>query len=264
MSFSLPDIADAIQSGLQFRLHQIDLEQAVYGLDSLAEVALHPALAAALLEAGFGVYREQRYPADRRKRSHSEGERCDFVLTADARPLKHPDAAGTLFDPADAAELADAFWLEVKIVWQFTVEGPNPRYASELLATVRRDVTKLSKDPGILHAGLLIIMFVQDDAVAEHDLKVWQDRCLMRGLPIGAPARRTLPIADRHGNACCALAVYPVNHLLGRRRPCARYEHRVAFSPTFGETSPAAKVDLDGQRRSCDRLKISVTTPARP
>lgn len=209
----IPDIADAVEVGLQSKLAQLDLEQAVYSLDAMDEVALHPVLAQALQEVGYGVYREQRYPADRIRRKVSEGERCDFVLTPDGRPLKQPDVAGTLFDPPDALPLADAFWLEAKIIAQFTCEGPNRGYSSQLLSTVRQDVTKLSKDRGILRAGLLLILFVRDEVVASHDLDIWQDRCLARGLPIGAPARRCFPIADRHGHGACAIAVYPVSHL---------------------------------------------------
>lgn len=213
MLLTVSDIADAVQTGLQRTLAQHDLEQAVYSLDALDEVALHPAIAQSLQEAGFGVFREQRYPADRIRRKVSHGERCDFVLTPDGIPLKHPDAADTLFDPADAVPLGDAFWLEAKVVPQFTIDGPNRYYASQLLSTVRQDVTKLSKDSGILHAGLLIVLFVSEERVAEHDLGIWQDRCLQRGLPIGAPARRLFGMTDRHGNRVCAISAYPVNHL---------------------------------------------------
>ncbi len=181
-------------------------------MDVLDEIALHPTVASALREAGYGVYREQRYPADRIKRSHSEGERCDFVLTPDGRELSQPDAAGTLFDPADTVPLDEAYWLEVKVVSQFTVEGPNANYSSQLLSTVRQDVTKLSKEPGILHAGLLIVLFVQDERVADHDLQIWQDRCLQRGLPIGSPAVRRTQLNNRHGHGVCLMAVYPVMH----------------------------------------------------
>lgn len=213
MTRSCADIADAIETGLKRQCEQLDIEQAVYGLDALDEVAIHPSLAAALRAAGYGVYREQRYPADRTRRKASEGERCDFVLTRDGLPLLQPDAAGTLFDPPDAVELSDAFWLEVKVVAQFTTDGPNRNYASQLMSSVRHDVTKLSKDPHILHAALLLIMFVRDERIANHDLRIWQDRCLERGLPIGAPSQRFITMTDRHGNGLCAIAVYPVNHL---------------------------------------------------
>lgn len=211
--WSIADIADAIEAGLRRRMEQLDLEQSVTGLDALDEVPLHAILADSLAEAGYGVHREQRYPADRAKRRESEGERCDLVLTPDGRSLKEPDAKATLFDRPDAVEPDEAFWLEVKLVAQFTEEGPNRNYASQLLSTVRHDVTKLSKDPDILRAGILIVLFVRDAIVAEHDLGVWQDRCLQRGLPIGAPSVRTLPMTDRLGNGVCAIAVYPVSHL---------------------------------------------------
>lgn len=211
--WNIADIADAIEAGLRERFTQADREQSVYGLDALDEVALHPVLAQALANAGYGVHREQHYPADRARRKFSEGERCDFVLTPEGRALTQPESRGTLFDPPDSLDVSDAFWLEVKVVAQFTTEGPNRGYSSQLLSTVGRDVTKLSKDPGICRAGLLIVMFVRDAAVAEHDLGIWQDRCLQRGLPIAAPARRQIPITDRMGNAMCAITVYPVSHL---------------------------------------------------
>jgi hypothetical protein len=211
--WSLADIADALEAGLRRRMAQLDLEQSVKGLDALDEVSLHATLAEGLAEAGYGVYREQRYPADRERRRGSEGERCDLVLTPDRRPLREPDAKATLFDRSDAVDPDEAFWLEVKLVTQFTEEGPNRNYTSQLLSSVRGDVTKLSKDADILHAGLLVVLFVHDAIVAEHDLGVWLDRGLQRGLPIGAPSVRMLAMTDRLGNGICAVAVYRVSHL---------------------------------------------------
>lgn len=211
--WSVADIADGIADGLARYARQLDDEHAVYGMDALDEVSLHPILADALVTAGYGVHREQRYPADRRKRKESEGERCDLVLTPDGRVLRVSEAKATLFEPADAVETDDAFWLEIKTVSQFTTEGASASYTGQLMAPIRRDVTKLSKDTGILHAGLLIVLFVRDELVAEHDLEIWQDRCLQRTLPIAAPCRRSIPIADRHGNGLCYVALYPVRHL---------------------------------------------------
>jgi len=209
----LPDIADAVAAGLDSHAAEIDLEQRKSGLDGLDEVSLHPILADACARGGYGVAREQRYPADWKRRRESEGERCDLVLTKDGRPLRIPDAKATLFDEPGAVDLEDGFWLEVKTVAQYTEEGPNVHYSSQLLSTVRYDVTKLSKDETILHAGLLIVLFVADPVVAEHDLGIWQDRCLRRGLPIGAPCLREIPITDRLGNCVCSIALYPVSRL---------------------------------------------------
>jgi hypothetical protein len=206
-------IADAIAAGLRDRAAALDLEQALLGIDALDELAMHPLIADSLQSAGFGVFREQRYPIDRVRTRESEGERCDVVLTPDGRPLRAPDRLPTLFDPPDAIPLDEAFWLEVKVVSQFTSEGPNRNYSSQLLSTVRQDIAKLAKEPGILHAGLLIVLFVASEEVADHDLGIWQDRCLQRSLPIGSPARCSFAITDRIGNATCCIALFPVRHL---------------------------------------------------
>lgn len=211
--WSVADIADAIEAGLKRHCAVLDAEHAVSGIDALDEVELHPFLARALEEQEYGVFREQRYPADQSKRRESEGERCDFVLTPPGRTsLVSSERKATLFEPADAVPLDEAFWLEVKTVAQFTIEGPNRNYTSQLLSTIRQDITKLSKDRGILHAGLLIVMYVQSQEVADHDLGIWQDRCLRRNLPIASPSQRSFPISDRLGNGVCALACYPVRH----------------------------------------------------
>ncbi len=207
------DIADAIAAGLQDRVDADRAAQAVSGVDALDEVSLHPELASALDRAGDGVHREERYIAARSKRSRSEGRRCDLVLTPDNRPLQDPKAVATLFDDPNAVPLEEAFWLEVKTVAQHTPEGPNAAWTNELLGTVRADVSKLSKDKGILHAGLLIVLWVASEDVATHDLGVWQNRCLDLGLPIGTPSTRVLPIQDRLGNSACVIRLYPVYHL---------------------------------------------------
>jgi len=213
MRWSVADLADVLAHGLRELSEATDLEQAVRGFDLVDEIDHHVSLAAMLASAGFGVHREQRYPADRHRRRQSEGERCDLVLTPDGLPLRAPDRDPTLFDPPDAIPLDEAFWLEVKTVSQFEEEGPNTNYASQLLEPVRRDVRKLSKDDGIRHAGLALLLFVADDDVADNDLGVWQQQCLERGLPIGAPARRSIRLTDRHGHGRCALACYPVHKL---------------------------------------------------
>jgi len=213
LMWSYADMADAVAAGLSAHERALAEERAVYGMDALDEVELQPLIARALTDAGFGVHREQRYPMDRTRVKNSEGLRCDLVLTHGGALLRTPEAKAMLFDSPDAVDLDDAFWLEVKTVAQFTPEGPNRSYGSQLLSTVRRDVTKLSQDSQILHAGLLIVLFVQNDLVADHDLGIWQDRCLKRGLPIAAPCIRRVPISDRIGNTLCAIALYPVRHL---------------------------------------------------
>lgn len=206
------DLADALIEGLGRLETGLAREQAVQGLDAMDEVDLHPHLAAMLQGAGLGVEREVRYPAARAIRRRSEGRRCDLVLTPDARELHDPDEAATLFDDPDAVALEEAFWLEIKTVAQFSEAGANTTWASELLSSVRDDVAKLAADPALHHKALLIVLHAAGDEIIEHDLGVWQDRCLEKGLPIGAPWRRRMPLLDRLGNTVCAVALYPVHN----------------------------------------------------
>ena len=209
--WSIAKLANVLEAGLLQEASRLEGEQAVYGLDARDELALQPQLAQVLQDAGYGVHREERYPAYRKRRRESEGERCDLVLTPGGRPLATPEKSRTLFDPIDAVALQDAFWMEVKVVAQFTTRGPNRRYSS-LFGAVRRDIAKLSKEPGISHAALLILLFAQDERIADHDLEVWRSQCRDKGHRLGAPALRGVSVGDRLGNALCKLALYPVYH----------------------------------------------------
>lgn len=205
-------LTDAIEIGLRQEEDRLHKEQSVLGLDARDEVELHQVLASALDIAGYGAHREIRYPSARRHRKRSVGDRCDLVLTPDSSPLQFPENESSLFDDDTAVALDDAFWLEVKVVSQFTEAGGNSAYSSNLLSTVREDVTKLSRDIGILHAGLLILLFTATTEIADHDLGIWQDKCLEKGLPIAAPSNRVIPINDRLGNRFCTVRIYPVRH----------------------------------------------------
>lgn len=208
--WSIPDIADALHGGLERASTALELAQEVRGLDARDELELHPLIQDVLREAGFGVHPEQRYPADRLHQKRSEGGRCDIVLTPDGRALQEPDIEATLFTPADAVALSDAFWLEIKVIAQFTEAGPNARYAADLQEPVRRDVAKLARDPGIRHAALCLLLFCADDDVAAHDLREWERRCMARDLPIGIPCTRRTTIGNRYGNTVCVMALYHV------------------------------------------------------
>lgn len=196
---------------------------------------MHPVLAGGFEAAGLGVFREQPYPGDASLRpKHAARERCDLVLTTTpGLPLLDPvaslkamdAAAGTLF--ADSApsmlaaqprtDPADALWIEIKSVGQFCythgVPGPNRAYSAELLTIARSDIPKLSKDPMIGSAAILVVLFTATREVASHDLTAFSHRCLDRDLPISTPATSGFPIPDIAGNAWCAVAVVPV-------RPC--------------------------------------------
>lgn len=164
--------------------------------------------------------------------------RCDIVLTP-APGLKLGDplaivqsararkqqAAGTLFaaieataptppPAADTCPPEDAFWLELKLVGQFTysagIAGPNVSYAAELTRGPAADARKLSSDGRIAHAAVLIMLFTHDLETAEHDLAQAMHRCLDRNLPIGSPIRRSVPIVDRIGNQWLTVCLVPV------------------------------------------------------
>jgi len=206
-------MCEAVAGGLASRAKADDEEQAVYSIDALDELGLHPLIQGSLREAGYGVWPEQRFPSERGGRRKSEGKRCDIVLTPDWRALMEPDAEATLFEPDDAVALEAAFWLEVKTVSQFTTEGPFAHYGKELLQPVSRDVKKLAGDRSIYHAGLLIVLFTADERVAVHDLDAWEHRTLRRGYPVAPPIVRRFALNDRLGNGCCSVALYPLRRL---------------------------------------------------
>ncbi len=203
-------IADAAAAALAAESSRLDAEQAVRGIDALDELALHPVLARGFAGAGFGVSCEVRYPAARGRRNRSQGDRCDLVLTPDGRELAAPDCEPTLFDAPDPVALHDAFWLEVKVVGQHGEGGPNSGYSPELIAAVAGDAAKLARDPGIRHAGVLVVLFAADAPVAEHDLGAALGRAVGAGLPLGPPCRRLVPINDRLGNTVAATSLFPL------------------------------------------------------
>lgn len=207
---SVADIADAVRDGLMREADRFDREQSPRGLDALDELGLHPLIAAAVAARDLDVAREVRYPTARGKRRETEGERCDIVLTPRGVPLRPTERRATLFDPPEQCDPEEAFWLEVKVVNQFTEEGPNGAYSSSLLSAVRQDVAKLAADDSIRRAALLILLFVRDERIAVHDLEIWEKACLEKSLPIGAPSQRGFAVTDRLGNAWCQVAVYPV------------------------------------------------------
>jgi len=210
MPWSTSQIADAVEAGLRCCAQDADLEQAVYGIDALDELGLHPLIHDALRGHGYGVWPEQRYPDDRHRVKRSEGLRCDIVLTDAGLPLRDPLIKGTLFDDQPASDPDAAYWLEVKTVAQFEVSGPFPRYSAELLSPVIKDIKKIWSDGTIRHGGLLLVLFTQTQEIAEHDLAAWHTRCLDRGLPVGPLAVRGFSINDRIGNAWCAMAVFGI------------------------------------------------------
>jgi hypothetical protein len=212
MRWPVADIADAVAQGLEQLARAEDTEQAVYGFDHHDELGLHPFLQRSLQDAGYGVWPEERYPSDRQSRKRSKGKRCDIVLTdaPQALPLRDEQLKGTLFDQQPAVDLEDAYWLEVKTVAQFEIGGPARHYSKELLSPVVSDIKKLWTDGIIRYAGLLLVLFAQDQFVADHDIAAWHRKCMDRGFPVAPPALRGFRVTDRIGNGYCAVALFSV------------------------------------------------------
>lgn len=208
--FSVSHLADALNDALAAEALSLDQRQSPHGLDSLDEVRLHPVLGRGLAAAGYGVYPEQMYPQPVRPRRETDCERCDLVVTPDGQSLHAPWREPTLFDPPRPVPLDEAFWLEVKVIGQFTPDGPNSRYSAQLLTGAAQDVQKLSRNRGILHAGVLIVLFARDQETVDHDLAAWLDHCLRFGLSVRSPSVRGFEITDRLGNRRCSPGLYPV------------------------------------------------------
>lgn len=185
-------VVEALSEGLEREAQALELEGAVVGLDGRRELELHASIEACLRDAGYGVLRERRFPSEG-GRKRSSGRRCDFVLTRDGRPLDE-----------------DAGWLEVKVVAQHRPLGANRGYASRLTSPVWADVEKLAADPGIHDAAVLLVLFTETDAIADHDLEAWARRATERGLHLWPRCERTLAIGDRLGNRRCRLAIFPL------------------------------------------------------
>lgn len=207
-------------------------EQAVYGLDSLDELGLHPVLSQGFEGSGLGVYRERVYPGEVERRSKGNARaRCDLVLTTDpsarlldpVQELLTLDAAsGTLFEPVaesmgsdeHVTEVGEAFWLEVKAVGQFGigrgVPGPNKSYAGLLVTGPASDVQKIANEPMINAGAALVILFAEDERTARHDLMRMCHALIDHDLPIADPRVAAAPIAERRGHSVVAAALVPV------------------------------------------------------
>jgi hypothetical protein len=229
MPWSAFDIAAMAGRILRGASEAFDAEQSVRGLDALDELSLHPILARGFEAEGLGVFREQCYPGTPGRPIRRDRERCDLVLAQTpglplldpvARRRERAEAADTLFvtqvEAASPAGVAcdEALWLEVKSVGQFCftdgVPGPNPTYVSDMTAWIK-DLAKLARDPVILHAAALAVVFAADERTLRHDLGVAIERALKRDLPLAAPAIECFQIADRIGNAVAGVAVIPLS-----------------------------------------------------
>jgi hypothetical protein len=220
------DIARAVLDGLARDEEALKLEQAVSGLDALAEVRLHESIARALETTGFGVLREVPFPSlTPEQKRDPQRQRCDVVLTPRVgervkdvirtrKAKKKAEALLFACEEEEGAAPEECLWIEVKCVGQFTythgVPGPNRAYASELTGAVRRDVVKLASDALIESAAALVVLFSESRTVAEHDLGVAANRALDRGAVIKRVRMEHAAVLDRIGNRVMTAAVFEV------------------------------------------------------
>lgn len=216
LAWPYDDVADALFSGLCGALDAIEEEQARRGLDVFDEVELHPLLAGGLQHAGFGCFREERYPTDRAQRKKSEGRRCDLVVTPDALALDDGTwRQPTLFDVPGGCALADALWVEVKVAARFKEGGRSGGSAR----VAWKDVEKLAGEDAVRRRAVLLVLFTEDEDVAAHDLAAWAALGRGRGLLLEKPVVRGRRIVDRYGNGALVLGLFPVAGLA--RAPAA-------------------------------------------
>jgi hypothetical protein len=201
-------IADCLEACVQGEEAAARAEQAVYGIDSLAELQLHAKLADSLA-AHYAVAREVHYPSSAgNKLTHRQ--RCDLVLSPPGRPLKLDRAPPSLFDPPEQTLPGDALWLEVKAAYQFREGGRrHGGYGQQWRGGVVKDLQKMEADELIRHAGLLLVVFTESLEVLEKDLMLFEDVLILKNVLAGFRQVRSVPLWERMGHRFCSVAVWP-------------------------------------------------------
>ena len=201
-------IADHLGQALSHAENELQLEQAVYGLDTRDERELQKLLAEHLSPT-FGVNREVHYPSTAgRKKSHRP--RCDLVLAPKGIPLRLDAEPPGLFDPPVFCEPGQALWLEVKVAYQFR-EG-NARhggYGAQWRQAVVGDLRKMEAEPLIHDAGLVLIVFNESLEVLNKDLQLFEDVLVRKEVLAGFRQVRSVSIQDRIGHRFCSAALWP-------------------------------------------------------
>lgn len=208
MNYDLSTLADRLERIVLAAEEETRLEQAVYGLDSRDELALHELFAAGL-KAHYEVAREVHYPSSAgRKMTHRQ--RCDLVLTPLGRPLRLDTRPASLFDAPDQAPPSAALWLELKIAWQFRAGGArHGGYGAQWRQAVVADLQKMEAEPLIHEAALLLLVFNESAEVLEKDLDLFESVLVQKEVLAGFRQVRRLPILDRIGHRLCSVVLWP-------------------------------------------------------
>jgi hypothetical protein len=204
----LDQLADELATILASREAELRLEQAVYGIDSLQELALHELLATGL-SVHHDVAREVHYPSTFGKKL-SHRARCDLVLTPRGRPLRLDSRPPGLFDPVDVTPPGEALWLEVKVAYQYrTPDERHGGYGAQWRDAVVNDLRKMDADELIRHAALLLIAFTESREAIEQHLQAFEDVLVRKEVLAGFRQTRTIDVQDRIGHRACTAALWP-------------------------------------------------------
>jgi hypothetical protein len=208
LKWDFSTLADHLQHVLHHAEADLQLEQAVYGLDSKDELTLH-ALLADGLRAFYDIAREVHYPSSAgRKLTHRQ--RCDLVLTPKGRPLRLDSTPGTLFDDPNQCDAADALWLEVKVAYQFREGGArHGGYGQQWRSGVVEDLRKMDAEGKIHEAGLVLVVFNESGEILDKDLQLFEDVLTLKEVLAGFRHVRSVPILERMGHRLCTAAVWP-------------------------------------------------------
>jgi len=209
MFYDLSILADRLAAALKEAEANLRLEQAVYGLDSRDELALHTLLADALA-CDYCVAREVHYPSTAgRKLSHRN--RCDLVLSPLGRPLLLDSRPPTLFDPPDQCSPAEAFWLEVKVAYQYREGGErHGGYGAQWRDAIIADLRKMDADPLIRQAGLLLLVFNESEQILQKDIENFDFLLAQKEVLAGERQMRSVSILDRLGHRLCTAALWAI------------------------------------------------------
>lgn len=208
LRWDLYTIADDLAQILEQAEADLQLEQAVYGLDALDERQMH-ALFADRLADRYEVAREVHYPSSFGKKL-SHRQRCDLVLTPRGLPLRLDSKPLTLFDPPEFCAPEAALWLEVKCAYQFREGGVrHSGYGSQWRKGVVDDLRKMEAEPRIHEAALVLVVFNESQEVLTHDLDLFETVLAEKEVLAGFKQVRSVPIWERNGHRLCTVALYP-------------------------------------------------------
>ena len=208
MPFDFFTLADQLQFIVMNAEDELRLEQAVYGLDTKDEKQLQELLYNGLQQF-YAVAREVHYPSTvGRKMTHRM--RCDLVLVEKGAEIKLDTTEPTLFDNPDAVPPTAGVWLEVKVAYQFREGGKRHQgYGSQWRDAVVEDIRKMSAEPGIMDAGLVLIVFTENDQILAADLQHFEDVLVRKEVLAGFRQVRSVRISDRIGHCFCSIAIWP-------------------------------------------------------